>query len=69
MVHLFICHRFCLKLRVKDDTAMSTFVVFDRDATLLLKKSCVELIEASNLVTMCVVKQLGRIVRPIKMNL
>ncbi|MCI51439.1 replication protein A 70 kDa dna-binding subunit, partial [Trifolium medium] len=41
--------RFCLKLRVRDDTGITTCVLFDRDATFLLKKSAAELYESVNM--------------------
>ncbi|GAU18106.1 hypothetical protein TSUD_52170 [Trifolium subterraneum] len=41
--------RFCLKLRVRDETGITTCVLFDRDATLLLNKSAAELYESVNM--------------------
>jgi len=42
--------RFLLNIRVNDDTASATFVMFDQTTSVLLKKSCAEMIEAVNLV-------------------
>ncbi|XP_068485033.1 uncharacterized protein [Phaseolus vulgaris] len=38
--------RYKLKLRVIDETDSTTFVLFDRDATTLINKSCAELFES-----------------------
>ncbi|XP_068503703.1 replication protein A 70 kDa DNA-binding subunit C-like [Phaseolus vulgaris] len=38
--------RYKLKVRVNDDTNSTTFVLFDRDATTLINKSCAELFES-----------------------
>ncbi|XP_068504616.1 uncharacterized protein [Phaseolus vulgaris] len=38
--------RYKLKVRVIDDTDSTTFVLFDRDATTLINKSCAELFES-----------------------
>ncbi|XP_068466545.1 uncharacterized protein [Phaseolus vulgaris] len=39
-------HRYKLKLRVIDETDSTTFVLFDRDATTLINKSCAESFES-----------------------
>ncbi|WJX38470.1 hypothetical protein P8452_26131 [Trifolium repens] len=37
--------RFCIKVRVMDDTDSGTFVIFDRDASVLFNMSCADMIE------------------------
>lgn len=41
------CGRYLLRLRVVDDTDHTVFVLFDREAAVLIGKSCAELIESS----------------------
>jgi len=43
-VPMFI-FRFKLRLRVIDATDSTTFVVFDRDASAMLKKSCSDILD------------------------
>ncbi|WJX79767.1 hypothetical protein P8452_62855 [Trifolium repens] len=38
--------RFCIKVRVMDHTDSATFVIFDRDASLLFNMACADMIEA-----------------------
>jgi len=38
--------KYKLKLRVMDETDSTTFVLFDKDAATLLKKSCAEILES-----------------------
>ena len=42
---LFFFVRFKLRLHVIDATDSTTFVVFDRDASAMLKKSCPDIID------------------------
>jgi len=43
-----------IKVRVIDDTDSATFVIFDCDATLLLKKSAVDMIESMGVNTLVI---------------
>ena len=43
---LFYLSRYMIKVRVIDETDSATFVIFDRDATLLLKKTATDMIES-----------------------
>ncbi|RHN51699.1 putative nucleic acid-binding protein [Medicago truncatula] len=43
---LFYLSRYMIKVRVIDETDSATFVIFDRDATLLLKKTAADVIES-----------------------
>lgn len=45
--HTYNCGRYLLRLRVVDDTDHTVFVLFDREAAVLIGKSCAELIESS----------------------
>jgi len=42
---LLFFFRYKLKLRVIDATDSTTFVVFDRDASAMLKKSCSDILD------------------------
>ncbi|QCD96042.1 Nucleic acid-binding [Vigna unguiculata] len=42
---MFFCEKFKLKLHVIDATDSTTFVVFDRDASAMLKKSCSDILD------------------------
>ena len=44
-MYLLFFFRFKLKLRVIDATDSTTFVVFDRDASAMLKKSCSDIFD------------------------
>jgi len=52
-IFLCVC-RYMIKVRVIDDTDSTTFVIFDRDATLLLKKSAVDMIESMRVTTLVI---------------
>lgn len=39
-------HRYRLQVRVEDDTRSANFVLFDKEATVLIGKSCTEMVDA-----------------------
>lgn len=41
---MFVC-RYRIKVRVVDDTDFATFVIFDKDAQILLNKTCSVMVE------------------------
>lgn len=43
---MHVCPRYMIKVRVIDETDSATFVIFDRDAALLLKKTAADMIES-----------------------
>jgi hypothetical protein len=46
--------RFCIKVRVMDNTDSAIFVIFDKDASSLFDLSCADMVQA--LETVCVIK-------------
>lgn len=46
----FIVVRYMIKMKVVDHTDSATFVLFDRDAAELFKKTCADMIESRGMV-------------------
>jgi hypothetical protein len=46
--------RFCIKVRVMDNTDSAIFVIFDKDASSLFDLSCADMVQA--LESVCVIK-------------
>jgi hypothetical protein len=50
------CIRYCLEVRVIDHTDCATLVIFDKEATALLKKSCVDMLAEHGVVSEWLIK-------------